>query len=192
MWLPLQPPHYFLNIIICCTCNMCPRAVEQETQTTSRENLSSGFPTKLVLNQSLRLNRLARNWNFSRSKCRYDSSKKQTTKLLMRLRGGAGWSAPLLLQMYKSPKTGLCSRGPIAIHARLESMGNYDNSRHNCNLHSLFKAFAVLCRHTKSNPAGDCFLYNTTWYTKVNMVFTELYKPRVTHMKYIEGKLGFF
>ena len=56
-----QPPHYFFNIIICCTCNMCPRAVEQATQATTRENLSSGFPTKRVLNQSLRLHRLARN-----------------------------------------------------------------------------------------------------------------------------------
>ena len=40
------------------------------------ENLSSGFPTKRVLDQPLRLNRLARNRNFSRSKCRYDSSTK--------------------------------------------------------------------------------------------------------------------
>ena len=56
-----QPPHNLFNIIICCTCNMCPRAVEQATQATTRENLSSGFPTKRVFNQSLRLNRLARN-----------------------------------------------------------------------------------------------------------------------------------
>ena len=35
---------------------MCPRAVEQATQATTRENLSSGFPTKRVLNQSLQLN----------------------------------------------------------------------------------------------------------------------------------------
>ena len=55
---------------------MCPRAVEQATQATTRENLSPGFPTKQVLNQSLRLNRLARNQNFSRSKCRYDSATK--------------------------------------------------------------------------------------------------------------------
>ena len=53
--------HYLFNIIICCTCNMCPRAVEQATQATTQENLSSGFPTKRVLNQSVRLNRLARN-----------------------------------------------------------------------------------------------------------------------------------
>ena len=50
-----QPPHYFFNIIICCTCNMCPRAVEKATHATTRENLSSGFPTNRVLNQSLRL-----------------------------------------------------------------------------------------------------------------------------------------
>ena len=56
-----QPPHNLFNIIICCTCNMCPKAVEQAIQATTRENLSSGFPTKRVLNQSLRLNRLARN-----------------------------------------------------------------------------------------------------------------------------------
>ena len=48
-------------LVICCTCNMCPRAVEQATQATTRENLSSGFPTKRVSNQSLRPYRLARN-----------------------------------------------------------------------------------------------------------------------------------
>ena len=58
---------------------MCPRAVEQATQATTRENLSSGFPTKRVLNQSLRLNRLAR--NFSLSKCRYDSSTNADNKV---------------------------------------------------------------------------------------------------------------
>ena len=62
---------------------MCPRAVEQATQATTRENLSSGFPTKRVLNQSLWLNRLAKNWNFSRSKCRYDSSKKADNKVAL-------------------------------------------------------------------------------------------------------------
>ena len=42
---------------------------------------------------------------------------------------------------YKSPKTGFCNRGPIAIHERLEITGNMIT--HNCNLRSLFKAFAV-------------------------------------------------
>ena len=42
-------PPYYLNIIICCTCNSYPRAVEQATaiyKATTRENLSSGFPTE--------------------------------------------------------------------------------------------------------------------------------------------------
>ena len=60
---------------------MCTRAVEQEAQAATRENLSSGFPTKRVLNQSLRLNRLARNLNFSRSNRRNDSSKKADIKV---------------------------------------------------------------------------------------------------------------
>ena len=56
-------PFYFLNIIICCTCNIYPGAVEQATEiyeATTRENLSSGFPTERVSNQSPQLNRLAR------------------------------------------------------------------------------------------------------------------------------------
>ena len=54
---------YFLNIIICCTCNIYPGAVQQATEiyeATMRENLSSGFPTERVSNQSPQLNRLAR------------------------------------------------------------------------------------------------------------------------------------
>ena len=56
-------PLYFSNIIICCTCNIYPGAVEQATEiyeATKRENLSSGFPTERVSNQSPQLNRLAR------------------------------------------------------------------------------------------------------------------------------------
>ena len=107
------------NIIICCTCHMCPRVVDQATQVTTREYLSSGFPTKRVLNQSLWLNRLTRNLNFSRSKCRYDSSKKADNKVAVKTA-----QAGLRLYCYKSPKTGFCSRGPIAIHERLENTGN--------------------------------------------------------------------
>ena len=55
---------FVFNITICCTCNTCPRAVEQATQATTRENLSSGSPTNRVTNQSLRLNRLARKLKF--------------------------------------------------------------------------------------------------------------------------------
>ena len=86
-----QPPHYFFNIIICCTCNMCPRAVEQATQATTRENLSSGFPTK-------RLNRLVKIEISLVASVDMIHLKQQTTKLLMRLRVCAGWSAPLLIQ----------------------------------------------------------------------------------------------
>ena len=89
------------NIIICCTWNICPRTVEQATQATTPENLSSGFPTKGVSNQSLRLNRLDRKLNFFSHEASLGMIllKKQTTKLLMRLRGCAGWSGPLLLQI---------------------------------------------------------------------------------------------
>ena len=168
---------------------MCPRAVEQATQVTTRENLSSGFPTKRILDRSLRLNRLARNWNFSRSKCRYDSSKKQTTKLLMRLRGCACWSAPLLLQITEdrfSQSRSNCYPWTLRKH------GKYDNSDIIVNCASSSKHLQCVCRPTKRYPAGDCFLYNTTWYTKVNMVFIEPFKPRVTHLKYIGGKWGVF
>ena len=168
---------------------MCPRAVEQVTQATTRENLSSGFPTKRVLNQSLRLNRLARNWNFSRSKYRYDSSKKQTTKLLMRLRGCAGWSAPLLLHITEDRF--LQSRSNCYPWT-LRKHGKYNNSDIIVICAVSSKQLQCVCRHTKNYPAGDCFLYNTTWYTKVNMVIIELYKPRVINMKYIEGKWGIF
>ena len=100
MWLPLIHLMNSLliisvvNIIICCTCNICPRAVKQATQAPTGENLSSGNPTKRVSNQSLRLNRLARKLILDMILL-----KNQTTKLLMRLRGCTGWSAPLLLQI---------------------------------------------------------------------------------------------
>ena len=49
-------PHYFCyNIIICCTCNICPRASNRNMREITRKNLSSGFPTKRVSNQSPRL-----------------------------------------------------------------------------------------------------------------------------------------
>ena len=51
-----------LNIIICCTCNICPRAVAIRGHDARK--LSSEFPTKRVSNQSPRLNRLARKLKF--------------------------------------------------------------------------------------------------------------------------------
>ena len=58
---------------------------EQATQAPTRENLSSGSPTKRVSNQSLRLNRLGRELILDMILL-----KKQKTKLLMRLRGCTG------------------------------------------------------------------------------------------------------
>ena len=40
------------------------------------------------------------------------------------------------------------------------------------------KHLPCVCRHTMSYPANDRFLYHT----EVNMVITELYKPRATNM----------
>ena len=74
MWFPIICPMnslliiFVFNIIICCTWNIYPRAVEQATQATTRENLSSGFETKRVSNQSLLLNRLEWKLNFFRSR----------------------------------------------------------------------------------------------------------------------------
>ena len=73
----------------------------QATQATTRENLSSGFPRKQVSNQSLQLNRLDMKIIFFSHKASLGIIllKKQTTKLLIILRGCAGWSGPLLLQI---------------------------------------------------------------------------------------------
>ena len=78
----------------------------------------------------------------------------------MRLRGCAGWSAPLLL---KSRKTGFLILGPIDIyafyHERLENqMRNliilkYDNSDRNVIGTVYSKHLQCVCRHTKSYPA---------------------------------------
>ena len=63
----------------------------------SRENLSSGFPTKWDSNQSPQLKRLARKNELSFvASWGMVLSKRRITKALIRLRGCAGWSAPLL------------------------------------------------------------------------------------------------
>ena len=111
--------------------------------------------------------------------------KKQTTKLLMRLRGCAGWSATLLLQITRDRFVQSRSN---CYPRMLRKHGKYDNSDIIVICAVSSKHFQCVCRHTKSYPVGDCLLYNTTWCTKVNKVFIELYKPRVTHMKHIEGK----
>ena len=61
----------------------------------SREDLSLGFPTKRVSNQSLQLQRLARKLKFHLKQVLHILLKKRTTKALIRLRVCAGWSAPV-------------------------------------------------------------------------------------------------
>ena len=65
---------------------------------SSRENLSSGFQTKRLSNQSLQLQRLAR---------KLILLDKRITKVLISLRGCAGWSAPVL---FPNPQRQVFSR----------------------------------------------------------------------------------
>ena len=60
-----------------------PDAFKAIIQAATRENLASGFPTKRVSIQSLRLNRLDRKliFFFARGKSRDDSSKKADNKV---------------------------------------------------------------------------------------------------------------
>ena len=69
---------------------------------STRQNWSSGFLKKRHSNQSPQLQRLARKLKF----CFFASldmilSKKRVTKGLISLRGGAGWSVPLLLATHQ-------------------------------------------------------------------------------------------
>ena len=95
------PIIFVFNIIICCTWNICPRPVEQATQATTQENPSPGFPTKASLKPvpSAKKARLKIEMFSQEASLGTILIKKQTTKLLMRLRGCAGWSGPLLLQI---------------------------------------------------------------------------------------------
>ena len=52
-------------------------------------------------------------------------------------------------------------------------------------LRSLFKAFAV---YLYVDTPRVILLVTVFFVKQVNMVIIELYKPRVTHMKYIKGK----
>ena len=81
---------------------------------SSRENLSLGFPTKRVANQSLQLQRLARKFEISLV-ASLDMILLDTriTKALIRLRGCAGWTAPVL---FANPQRQFFSRrGPYVL-----------------------------------------------------------------------------
>ena len=78
-----------------------------------RENLSSGFPTKRVSNQSLRLNRLDRKLIFfARGKSRDDSSQKADNKVAAET---ARMRRLVLAFIVTNHRTGFLSRRPIAI-----------------------------------------------------------------------------
>ena len=78
-----------------------------------RENRSSGFLARQVSNQSPQLQRLARNLKaFPVANSYMILSKKRIRKALIRLRGWAGWSVPVLFAT-KPPKTGFLTSRPI-------------------------------------------------------------------------------
>ena len=82
-----------------------------------------------------------------------------------------------------------CSRGPIAINERLENTGNMITQAQLLfaqSLQSICNVYVEIPRVILLVTVF--FIIQPEIYTRVNMVFIELYKPRVTHMKYIEGK----
>ena len=108
------------------------------------------------------------------------TSKKQITKLLMRLHGCAGWSVPLLLQITNDT---FSQSHMTFYHERLESkMRNLIFVKYDITQTELLFA--------QSQQELSCW-----WpfaFLKINMVIIELYKPNATRMKYIGGKWGIF
>ena len=165
---------FVFNIIICCTCNICPGAFEQATQATTREKLSSGSTTKWVSNQSLQPNRLAR-------KLKFCSQQVEIWFFSKRRQQSCWWdcaNAQAGLRIYcdKLPKTGFLSRGPIAICVILpwtikkydakfcyREISFYDNSDRIVIYAVSSTHLQCVCRNAKSYPAGDQFLYHTYW-----------------------------
>ena len=132
---------------------ICVLELSSKQQRPQREKTCLlGFQQSEFQTASLRLNRLAIDLNFSRSKCSYESSKKQTTKLLMRLRRCAGWSAHLLLQITEDRF--LQSRSNCYPRT-LRKHGKYDNSGIIVIFAGSSKHLRCVCRLTKSYPAGD-------------------------------------
>ena len=70
-------------------------------------------------------------------------------------------------------------------HERLESdFRNYDKTQ----IDLLFaQSLQIICSVYVDTP-NVSLLVTVFFITIVNMVIIELYKPRATHMKYIEGK----
>ena len=93
---------------------------------STQENLSSGFPSKRVSNRSPQLQRLE-NWNFTCCKVKYGTFQKAITKALIRLRGCADWSAPVL---FANPWRQVFSRrGPKPVFRNLQTAKVQTNLR---------------------------------------------------------------
>ena len=82
-----------------------------------RENLSSGFPSERVLNWSPQLQRLSKKIEILPvARLNMLLYKKRITKALIRLRGCAGWSAPML---FANPGSWVFSRqGPYVQYTK--------------------------------------------------------------------------
>ena len=165
-----QPHHYiFLNIIICWACNICPRAVEQATQAMTRENLFSWSPKKLVSNQSLHVNRLARKLKFCRSKSRYDSSQKEDNTIAHETARMRRLVCAFIVRNHQRQVFSVSIQLLYAsfYHERLENkmriliIVKYDNSARIAFCAVSSKQLQCVYRHTKSYPAGERFLYHT-------------------------------
>ena len=99
---------------------------------SSRENLSSGFPSKRDSNQSPQLQRLSRKSKFTPvASLHMKLTKKRITKALISLCGCAGWSASVL---FTNPRRQVFSRcGPLIIwHQNFTNLriGQYKTSNY--------------------------------------------------------------
>ena len=148
---------FVFDTIICCTCKIFPRAVEHRPRREKKCLLG-------VRQSESQTSLLARKLKFC---------SQQVYMLLMRLRGCASWSAPLLLQITQDRFSQ--SRSDFYQERSENKMRNWiivksDNSDRIAICAVSSKHLQCVCRHIKSYPARDRFLYRATYYTKVNMV----------------------
>ena len=98
-----------------------------------RENLSSGFPSKQVSNQYPQLQRQSRKFKISPVACLHMKYPiKRITKVLIRLRGCAGWSTPVLFANHR--RQVFSQRGPNKINSHLSDCSHsvyFDEMRPN-------------------------------------------------------------
>ena len=90
---------------------MLPLAANSFIWALSRQNLSSGFPTKLVSNRSPQLQRLARKLKFHYSKFTYDTFQKANNKGANQTAGMRRLVCACVVR--KPPKTGFLASRPI-------------------------------------------------------------------------------